>query len=150
FEAGECDGLPFVALELCPGGSLDRLLAAGPLLPRDAAHLVGQVARGVQAAHERQVIHRDLKPANVLLGADGVPKVPAFGLARCLAHPARGGSGAVVGTPSYMAPEQAEGRGTRAGPAADVYALGAVLYECLTGRPPFQAATALDTLRQVI
>ncbi len=150
YEAGECDGLPFVALELCPGGSLDRLLAAGPLPPRDAARLVEGVARGVQAAHEAQVVHRDLKPANVLIGADGSPKVTDFGLAKCLDGAGQTGSGALLGTPSYMAPEQAEGRGKQAGPAADVYALGAILYECLTGRPPFRAATAMDTLRQVI
>ena len=84
YEVGECDGLPFVALELCPGGGLDRLLAAGPLPPSDAARLVERVARGVQAAHEAKVVHRDLKPANVLLGADGEAKVTDFGLAKCL------------------------------------------------------------------
>ena len=150
YEAGECDGLPFVALELCTGGSLVRLLAAGPLPPRDADRLVEGVARGVQAAHSAQVVHRDLKPANVLLGADGAPKVTDFGLAKCLDGSGQTGSGALIGTPNYMSPEQAAGRGKEAGPATDVYALGAILYECLTGRPPFKAATAMDTLRQVI
>ena len=150
YEAGECDGLPFIALELCLGGSLDRLLATGPLPPRDAARLVEGVARGVQAAHAAQVVHRDLKPANVLLGADGAPKVTDFGLAKCLDGSGQTGSGAILGTPAYMAPEQAAGRGKEAGPAADVYSLGAILYECLTGRPPFQAATAMHTLRQVL
>jgi WD40 repeat protein len=148
-EAGECDGFPFVALELCPGGSLDTLLAAGPLPPRRAAELVGAAARGVHAAHEAKVVHRDLKPANVLLGADGTPRVSDFGLAKRLDGPGRTGSGMVLGTPSYMAPEQAQGK-KDVGPAADVYALGAILFECLTSQPPFQAATPLDTLMRVV
>jgi hypothetical protein len=150
YEVGEHAGLPYCVLEYCPRGSLAQRLAYTPLPPRDAARLVETLARAVQAAHEAGVVHRDLKPANVLLAADGTPKVADFGLAKL----ASGGSGltatgVVLGTPSYMAPEQAEGK-KEVGPAADVYALGAVLYECLTGRPPFRAATPLDTLRQVL
>ena len=104
----------------------------------------------MQAAHDKGIIHRDLKPANVLLAEDGTPKVSDFGLAKNLGETGQTASGAILGTPSYMAPEQAGGRGQQVGPATDVYALGAILYECLTGRPPFKAATALDTLHQVL
>jgi tRNA A-37 threonylcarbamoyl transferase component Bud32 len=151
FDVGEHQGLPYLCLELCPGGSLADKLRGRPLPPRDAARTAEQVARAVHAAHERQVVHRDLKPANVLLGADGRPKVTDFGLAKRTdgaAGPTA--TGAVVGTPSYMAPEQAGGRAREAGRGTDVYALGAILYELLTGRPPFQAATAADTLLQVL
>jgi formylglycine-generating enzyme required for sulfatase activity/tRNA A-37 threonylcarbamoyl transferase component Bud32 len=147
---GTHDGLPFFSLELCPGGSLAAKLAGGPLQEREAAQTVERVARAVQAAHERGIIHRDLKPGNVLLAEDGSPKVTDFGLAKRV----EGGSGltqtgAVMGTPSYMAPEQAEGK-KNIGPVTDVYALGAILYECLVGRPPFRAATSFDTLVQVV
>src|SRR5581483_7553221 len=107
------------------------------------------LARAMQAAHEQHVIHRDLKPANVLLAEDGTPKITDFGLAKKLDEASQTQSGAIVGTPSYMAPEQAGQSPFPVGPAADVYALGAILYELLTGRPPFLAATALDTLMQV-
>jgi serine/threonine protein kinase/tetratricopeptide (TPR) repeat protein len=150
FEVGEHQGLPFFSLEFCPGGSLDKKLASTPLPPQEAADLVEKVARGVQAAHEAKVLHRDLKPANVLLAAHGTPKVTDFGLAKKLDGQGVTLPGVVMGTPSYMAPEQASGAGHALGPEADVYALGAILYECLTGRPPFRAATVLDTLRQVM
>jgi WD40 repeat protein len=149
-EVGGHGGLPFFSLEFCPGGSLAQKLAGTPLPPREAAALVETLARAMQAAHDRGVIHRDLKPANVLLAEDGTPKVSDFGLAKKLDEAGQTASGAVMGTPSYMAPEQAEGKGKDLGPACDVYALGAILYECLTGRPPFKAATALDTLMQVM
>jgi WD40 repeat protein/tetratricopeptide (TPR) repeat protein len=150
-EIGEADGNPFFSLEFCPGGSLAAKLAGTPLPPQEAARLVGVLARAVQAAHEAGVVHRDLKPANVLLLADGTPKITDFGLAKKLDGAAgQTASGAVLGTPSYMAPEQAGGKTREVGPAADVYALGAILYECLTGRPPFRAATPLDTVLQVL
>jgi tetratricopeptide (TPR) repeat protein len=150
FEVGEHDGLPFFSLEFCPGGSLENKLRGTPLPPREAAALVETLARAVQAAHAKDVIHRDLKPANVLLAEDGTPKITDFGLARQLDDPSgQTQTGEVMGTPSYMAPEQAAGLTRQVGAAADVYALGAILYELLTGRPPFRAATVLETLEQV-
>jgi formylglycine-generating enzyme required for sulfatase activity len=149
-EVGEHQGLPFFSLEYCPGGSLAQKFRGEPLPAREAARLVGQLARALQAAHEAHVIHRDLKPANILLAAGGTPKVTDFGLAKRLDEAGQTQSGAVMGTPSYMAPEQAAGKTREIGPAADVYALGAILYELLTGRPPFKAASSLDTIRQVV
>jgi WD40 repeat protein/Tfp pilus assembly protein PilF len=149
YEVGDHDGLPFLALEYVEGGSLAQRLGGAPLEPRPAAALLASVARAVHFAHQRGVVHRDLKPANVLLAADGTPKITDFGLAK---QEGAGltATGAVLGTPGYMAPEQAAGKGKDVGPPADVWALGAILYECLTGRPPFVAATALDTLAQVL
>jgi serine/threonine-protein kinase len=151
YEVGEHEGRPFFSLEFCPGGSLAQRLTGAPLGANEAASLAEQLALAVQSAHDAGVLHRDLKPANVLLTEDGTPKVTDFGLAKRLdAGAGQTQSGAVLGTPSYMAPEQAAGRGKGAGPAADVYALGAVLYECLTGRPPFRGETTFDTLTQVL
>ncbi len=147
-EIGEHEGKPFFSLEFCSGGSLDRKLNGTPLPAQEAARLLETLARAMQAAHSQSVIHRDLKPANVLLAADGTPKITDFGLAKKLDDVGQTASGAIMGTPSYMAPEQANGS-KQIGPAADVYALGAILYECLTGRPPFKAATPLDTILQV-
>jgi WD40 repeat protein len=149
-EIGDHDGLPYFSLEFCGGGSLAQKLAGTPLPPKEAAALVETLARAMQAAHDKGVVHRDLKPTNVLLAEDGTPKVSDFGLARKLDEAGQTATGAVLGTPSYMAPEQASGKSKELGPACDVYALGALLYECLTGRPPFKAATALDTLMQVV
>jgi len=149
-EIGEYEGSVYLSLEYSPGGSLDRRIERLPLPPAEAAALVEQVAAGVQAAHDAGIIHRDLKPGNVLLGEDGTPKVTDFGLARQQAHSMRlTRSGTVAGTPSYMAPEQVLLEPERIGPATDVYGLGGILYECLTGRPPFAAPTILETMRQV-
>jgi serine/threonine-protein kinase len=150
FEVGDHQGLPFFSMEFCEGGSLAARLAATPLPPQEAAALVEDVAGAVHFAHEHRILHRDLKPGNILRTADGTPKVTDFGLAKRLDEASQTASGAVLGTPSYMAPEQASGRKMEVGERADVYALGATLYECLTGRPPFKAATALDTLLQVV
>jgi tetratricopeptide (TPR) repeat protein len=150
YEVGEHQGNPFLSLELCGGGSLDRKLNGTPLPPAEAARLLETLARAVHAVHQRGVIHRDLKPSNVLLTEDGVPKITDFGLAKKL-DDAQGQtvSGSVLGTPPYMAPEQAAGRASQIGPLTDVYALGAILYELLTGRPPFKGATPMDTLAEV-
>jgi WD40 repeat protein len=149
YEVNEHEGLPFLSLEFCPGGSLEKELAGTPLPPREAVALAERLARAVAAAHAKGVVHRDLKPANVLLAENGVPKITDFGLAKRLDAAGQTATGVAMGTPSYMAPEQAEGKKT-VGPAADVYALGAMLYEFLTGRPPFRAATNFDTLLQVV
>lgn len=149
YELGEYDGRPFMAMEFVPGGSLADRLARGPLTPREAAGLVGQAAAGVGAAHELGVVHRDLKPGNVLLAADGAPKVTDFGLAKRRAADLTQ-TQAVLGTPAYMAPEQAAGRAKFVGPQADVWALGVILYECVSGRPPFEGATVADLLSQIL
>ncbi|MBA4192697.1 MAG: serine/threonine protein kinase [Planctomycetaceae bacterium] len=152
FEVGEHDGRPFYSMELCPGDTLAKAVSDGPFDPRVAANTVLKVARGVAAAHDAGVIHRDLKPGNVLLTADGEPKVADFGLAKRLDAGSDAGltrTGVIVGTPSYMPPEQAAGV-REIGPAADIYSLGAVLYELLTGRPPFRGPTATDTILLVV
>ncbi len=166
--AGEGD--PFVALEYVEGGSLAERLRGTPLPPRAAAELLVPLAEAIQEAHRQGIIHRDVKPANVLLSFsreppgsgppgvaggsrlnDCVPKLTDFGLAKRLdADSSRTRTGAILGTPSYMSPEQASGRNHDVGPPADVYGLGAVLYEMLTGRPPFKADTVLNTLAQVV
>jgi tetratricopeptide (TPR) repeat protein len=171
FEAAQTvEGQPFYVLEFLEGGSLAQRLDGRPQAPREAALLVETVARAVHYSHEHGVLHRDLKPANILLApnpnapsrgptdpdgafraADFVPKVADFGLAKRLACDSRlTRTGEVLGTPSYVAPEQASGVVSELGPAVDVYALGAILYETLTGRPPFQGPTPLDTILQVL
>ncbi len=149
FEVGEFAGQPFYSMEHCGGGSLRERLREHPLTPTEAASLVSRLAGAMEAAHRAGVIHRDLKPANVLLTADGTPRIADFGLAKKLDDQGQTVPGAILGTPSYMAPEQARGD-TDLGPAVDVYALGAILYECLTGRPPFKAATLWETVGQVL
>ncbi len=163
YEVGElpsADGLPgrpYFSMEYLEGGSLARRLARELPTPRQAAELLETLARAIHHAHERGVVHRDLKPGNVLLDRDGTPKVSDFGLARRLAGDGSSGgvsaqtqSGDVLGTPGYMAPEQAAGNSKDVGPAADVYALGAILYECLAGRPPFEGRTAVETLHRLL
>jgi WD40 repeat protein len=150
YDVGEHNGLPYFSMEYCAGGSLAGQLDGTPWDGRRAANLVQTLATAMQAAHAAGVVHRDLKPRNVLLTADGTPKVTDFGLAKRLDVPGLTATGAVLGTPSYMAPEQASGKSRAVGPTADVYALGAILYECLTGRPPFRATTAVDTVLQVV
>jgi tetratricopeptide (TPR) repeat protein len=157
YEVGDQDGQPYFSLEFVEGGPLSRRLDGSPLPPREAAQLVATMAAAMHAAHARGIVHRDLKPHNILLSASPptpigqtVPKIADFGLAKTLdSDSAQTATGAIMGTPSYMAPEQAEGRVKDIGPLSDVYALGAILYELLTGRPPFRGATVLETLEQV-
>lgn len=151
YEVGEVDGNPYFTMKYVEGTTLARRLASGPLPPREAAALLAPVCRAIHYAHERHVLHRDLKPSNILLDTEGRPLVTDFGLAKRIASETQlTNTGAVLGTPCYMAPEQAAGSRGLVGPASDVYSLGAVLYELLTGRPPFQAATAMETVLLVL
>jgi|GEM_PF-3387385 len=149
-EIGDAGGYPFCALEFVEGGNLASKLRGRPTPARDAARLVESLARAMHLAHSRNVVHRDLKPANILIAGDGTAKITDFGLARQMdSDSGQTRAGAILGTPSYMAPEQASGHAHEAGPAADVYALGALLYDCLCGRPPFKGETVFETLEQV-
>jgi predicted Ser/Thr protein kinase len=151
-EVGAVNGQPFFSMEFIEGRSLAQLLIEGPVPGRIAAGYVRQIARAVHYAHKQGILHRDLKPSNIMLDHDGEPFVTDFGLAKRLnaGDSALTRTGAIVGTPSYMAPEQAAGKVKELGPATDVYGLGAVLYELLTGRPPFRSDTPLDTLMHVL
>ena len=151
YEVGEHAGAPYLALELLAGGSLTQRIHGTPLPVAQAAQIAEDLARAIQHAHERGIIHRDLKPGNVLLTPEGTSKITDFGLAKRLEGSSlQTATGAILGTPSYMAPEQAQGKTRELGPAVDVYALGAILYEMLTGRPPFRGETPLDTVQQVV
>jgi hypothetical protein len=173
YEVGEYEGLPFFSLEYVDGGSLQKRMTDGLVPARQAADLVEALARAIHHAHQRGVVHRDLKPANILLASGGrqppdgaeadpsggvrpplseaVPKITDFGLAKRLrGESGHTGTGAILGTPSYMAPEQAAGRAREIGPACDIYALGAILYDLLTGRPPFRGDSVMETLKQVL
>ena len=148
---GDHDGLPYFTMAFVEGTTLARRLADGPIPPTEAAALLAPVARAIDYAHRRGVLHRDLKPSNILIDREGTPLVSDFGLAKRVdADAGLTHSGDVVGTPSYMPPEQAVGGRGKLGPAADVYSLGAILYQMLTGRPPFQAARPLDTILLVL
>jgi len=151
YDIGEAAGLPYVVFELLDGGSLDTRLARAPQPGSFAAELLVTLARAIHVAHQAGIIHRDLKPANVLFTQDGVPKITDFGLAKRLeADDRQTLTGEIMGSPGYLAPEQARGHSREVGPAADVYALGAILYSMLTGRPPFRGTTPLETVRRVI
>lgn len=161
FEIGQHEGHHYFSMAFVEGQSLARRVADGPLPPREAARLVKLVADAIAYAHVEGVVHRDLKPANVLLDPDGEPRVTDFGLAKRTstepiatpggnAAPELTKTGQILGTPSYMPPEQAAGKSEEIGPLSDVYSLNAMLYCLLTGRPPFQAASPLDTLLQVL
>jgi len=151
FEVGEHDGLPFYSMRLIEGTTLAKRLGDGPLPPREAAAMLAKVADAVHVAHVRGVLHRDLKPSNILIDTVGEPLVSDFGLAKRLedsesvTH-----TGAILGTPCYMSPEQAAGSRGDVGPASDVWSLGAILYQTICGRPPFQAGTPMDTLLAVL
>jgi WD40 repeat protein len=150
FHIDEHDGYPYFEMEYVGGGSLAARLDGAPRSPHDAARLVETLAGAMTEAHRQGVVHRDLKPGNILLTVDGAPKVADFGLAKLLnVESGLTRTDSILGSPSYMAPEQAEGKTKDVGPAADIYALGAILYELLTGRPPFRGATVLETLQQV-
>ena len=154
FEVGRADGSPYLALELAERGTLADELLRHQFKPGAAAELIGTLARAVHHAHEHHIVHRDLKPANVLFTRGGVPKIADFGLAKILQgdedQPRDATrTGEPIGTPRYMAPEQAAGRGDGVGPATDVYALGTMLYECLTGQAPFASAGVVDTMDRI-
>jgi serine/threonine protein kinase/Tfp pilus assembly protein PilF len=151
YEVNEHNGNPFFSLEFIDGDSLAKKTDGTPQPVRHAAEMVRVLAGGMYAAHQRGIIHRDLKPANILLTKDGTPKITDFGLAKRIDDKESNNTrtGAILGTPSYMAPEQAQGRTKDTGPEADIYSLGAILYDLLTGRPPFRGETVLDTLQQV-
>ncbi|MGF1579493.1 MAG: tetratricopeptide repeat protein [Gemmataceae bacterium] len=165
YDVGKHDGQPYFSMELCAAGSLDKYLSATPVPAKEAAELVRDVGLAIQAAHEATVIHRDLKPANILLTprpgesvsyaeearpplSSFVARVTDFGLAKKLDDVTLTRTGLIMGTPSYMSPEQAQSE-KELSPLSDVYSLGAILYECLTGRPPFKGATSVETVYQV-
>ena len=149
-DVGRLNGRDYFSMGYVEGSSLAERTAAGPIPPREAAELMRDVSRAIHYAHQRGIVHRDLKPANVLIDNAGNPKITDFGLAKRLHAVGPTITGDVIGTPSYMSPEQAIADTEQIGPTCDIYSLGAVLYCLLTGKPPFQAATAVDTLAQVV
>ena len=149
YEIGSVQGRPFLTLEYVPGGNLEQRFGGKPLAWREAAQLTATLARAVGVAHRHGIVHRDLKPANVLLSADGTPKITDFGIAKRLNAASHTQTGKIMGTPCYMSPEQALG-GKQVGPSTDIYALGAILYDLLTGRPPFEGETTFDTMMKAL
>jgi eukaryotic-like serine/threonine-protein kinase len=149
FDVGKCDGMPYLSLELLEGGSLSKKLGGAPLPAREAAALLETLALAAEYAHQKGFVHLDLKPSNVLLTADGAPKIADFGLAKRLSAAGAADDTGIMGTPSYMAPEQAAAGRGEIGPAADIYALGSILYEFLTGRPPFRTADKWQTIEML-
>jgi serine/threonine-protein kinase len=151
YEVGELEERPFFTMKYVPGRTLAGLLADHPLPAREAARMIAAVSRAIHFAHQKGVLHRDLKPSNILIDDESQPHITDFGLAKRTTDAiSLTRSGLVLGTPSYMAPEQAAGARGEVGPASDVYSLGAILYHMLTGRPPFQAATPVDTVLLVL
>jgi hypothetical protein len=151
YEVGESQNGPYFSMKYIRGRTLSSLLAQRPLPPREAARILASVAHGIHYAHQHGILHRDLKPSNILVDEQGQPLVTDFGLAKRTGHGAViTQTGDVLGTPAYMAPEQAAGDRGQVGPASDVYSLGAILYHMLTGRPTFQAASPVDTLLMVL
>ena len=149
-EIGDYNGQPYFSLELLDGGNLSQKLAGTPRPAAEAAALLETLAQAVDYAHQKGIVHRDLKPANILLASDGTPKIADFGLAKRRDQEARPtDEGHIMGTPSYMAPEQAWGANSEVGPLADIYSLGAILYEMLTGRPPFKGSDKWQTIQLV-
>ncbi len=150
YEVGENDGRPFLSMGFIEGETLESKVARGPLEGKDAARLIAEVSKAVAYAHQQGIVHRDLKPGNILLNDKGEPFVTDFGLAKRTDSDSQlTGTGQLIGTPSYMSPEQAAGINDAIGPLTDVYSLGAVLYCLLTGHPPFRAANLMDTVAQV-
>jgi serine/threonine-protein kinase len=151
YDIGEYDSLPYISLEFIDGSSLEKYLRHQRFTYRQAAEFIKTLAEAMEVAHSHGIIHRDLKPANILLARDGTPKITDFGLAKQIGNDQiRTASGAIMGTPSYMAPEQAGGKRGKIGPHTDIWGLGAILYELLTGRPPFLSDSPIDTILQVI